>query len=223
MSPTSGLANRATLYARLNAGMAELGLAATADVCEKLLDYLELLERWNAAYNLTAVRDPTDMIDRHILDSLAIAKYVHGDALADIGSGAGLPGIPLAILDPSLACTLVDSNGKKARFLREAARALTLDNVRVENKRVEDVRGGFATVTARAFASVAEMAAMGGHLLARDGVLLAMKGLLKKEEILALPSEFVIDDTLTLSVPGVGAARSLVIIRRATMTQERAA
>jgi 16S rRNA (guanine527-N7)-methyltransferase len=223
MSPTSGLANRATLYARLNAGMAELGLASTADVCEKLLDYLELLERWNTAYNLTAVRDPTDMIDRHILDSLAIAKYVKGDTLVDIGSGAGLPGIPLAILDSSLACTLVDSNGKKARFLREAARTLALDNVHVENKRVEDVRGEFATVTARAFASVAEMVAMGGHLLARDGVLLAMKGLLKKEEILALPSEFVIEDARTLAVPGVGAARSLVIIRRATMTQEHAA
>ena len=163
------------------------------------------------------------MIDRHILDSLAIAKYVHGDALVDIGSGAGLPGIPLAILDPSLACTLVDSNGKKARFLREVARALSLDNARVENKRVEDVRGQFLTVTARAFASVAEMVAIGGHLLARDGVLLAMKGLLKKGEILALPPEFVIDDTQTLTVPGVGAARSLVIIRRATMTQEHAA
>jgi len=223
MSPVSGLADRAALYARLNAGMAELGLASGADVCEKLLDYLELLERWNTAYNLTAVRAATDMIDRHILDSLAIAKYVRGDTLVDIGSGAGLPGIPLAILDSSLACTLVDSNGKKARFLREAVRTLTLDNVRVENIRVEELKGEFSTVTARAFASVAEMMAMGGHLLARDGVLLAMKGLLKKEEILALPPEFVIDDTRTLAVPGVGAARSLVVIRRATMTQEHAA
>jgi 16S rRNA (guanine527-N7)-methyltransferase len=217
------LADRAALYARLKAGMAELGLAASADVCEKLLDYLELLERWNTAYNLTAVRDPSDMIDRHILDSLAIAHYVSGSTLIDIGSGAGLPGIPLAILDTSMVCTLVDSNGKKARFLREAVRALALDNVSVENKRVEDVRGEFATVTARAFASVAEMVAMGGHLLARDGILLAMKGLLRKEEILALPKDFVIADTRTLTVPGIGAARSLVIIRRATMTQEHAA
>lgn len=219
----SQLSGRAALYARLNAGMAELGVAAAAAACEKLLDYLELLERWNAAYNLTAVRDPADMIDRHILDSLAIAKYVRVDTLADIGSGAGLPGIPLAIVDPSLACTLVDSNGKKARFLREAVRTLALDNVRVENKRVEDVRGGFATVTARAFAGVAEIVAMGGHLLARDGILLAMKGLLRKEEVLALPPEFVVADTHTLAVPGVGAARSLVIIRRATMMQENAA
>jgi 16S rRNA (guanine527-N7)-methyltransferase len=219
----SQLSGRAALYARLNAGMAELGVAAAAAACEKLLDYLELLERWNAAYNLTAVRDPADMIDRHILDSLAIAKYVRGDTLADIGSGAGLPGIPLAIVDPSLACTLVDSNGKKARFLREAVRTLSLDNVRVENKRVEDVRGEFATVTARAFAGVAEIVAMGGHLLARDGILLAMKGLLRKEEVLALPPEYVVADTRTLAVPGVGAARSLVIIRRATMMQENAA
>ncbi len=223
MSPVSGLADRATLYARLNAGMAELGLASRADVCEKLLDYLELLERWNTTYNLTAVRGASDMIDRHILDSLAIAKYVHGDTLADIGSGAGLPGIPLAILDSSLACTLVDSNGKKARFLREAVRTLALDNVRVENKRVEDVVGQFSTVTARAFASVADLVAMGGHLLARDGLLLAMKGLLRKEEILSLPPQFVIDDTRTLAVPGVGAARSLIVIRRATMSQDHAA
>ena len=223
MSPASGLADRAALYARLNAGMAELGLASGADVCEKLLDYLELLERWNTAYNLTAVRSAADMIDRHILDSLAIAKYVHGDTLADIGSGAGLPGIPLAILDSSLACTLVDSNGKKARFLREAVRTLKLDNVRVENKRVEDVVGQFSTVTARAFASVAELVTLGGHLLARDGVLLAMKGLLRNEEILALPQAFVIDETRSLAVPGIGAARSLVVIRRATMTQDHAA
>jgi 16S rRNA (guanine527-N7)-methyltransferase len=221
MSP---LSDRATLYARLKAGMAELGLAATADVCERLLDYVELLERWNNTYNLTAVRGVADMVERHILDSLAIAKFVQGDTAADIGTGAGLPGIPLAILEPSRRWTLVDSNGKKARFLREAVRTLSLTNVTVENLRVEDVRGEFDTITARAFASIADMVAMSGHLLARDGILLAMKGLLNKEEMLAMPADFVVASTSALAVPGTGAARNLVVIRRAVaMSHEHAA
>ena len=221
MSP---LSDRATLYARLNAGMAELGLAATADMCERLLDYVELLERWNNAYNLTAVRGVADMVERHILDSLAIAKFVQGETAADIGTGAGLPGIPLAILEPTRQWTLVDSNGKKARFLREAVRTLSLTNVAIENLRVEDVRGEFDTVTARAFASIADMVALSGHLLAPNGILLAMKGLLNKDEMLAMPNEFVVASTSALAVPGTGAARNLVVIRRAaTLSHEHAA
>ena len=220
MSPTT---DRAASFARLKAGMAELGLAATPDQIETLLDYVELLFRWNGTYNLTAVRGFGEMIDRHVLDSLAIAKFVRGDSLVDIGSGAGLPGIPLAILEPSRHCTLIDSNGKKARFLREAVRVLSLSNVCVENARVEDVQGQFDTVTARAFASVAEMVALGGHLLARDGVLLAMKGLVNPEEVLGLPPEFAIAEIAPLVVPGTDKARHLVIVRRATMAQEHAA
>ena len=220
MSPST---DRAASYARLKAGMAELGLAAASDQIETLLDYVELLFRWNATYNLTAVREFGEMIDRHVLDSLAIAKFVRGETLADIGSGAGLPGIPLAILEPSRSYTLIDSNGKKARFLREAVRVLSLTNVRVENARVEDVKGQFDTVTARAFASVAEMVKLGGHLLARDGILLAMKGLLNKEEILDLPPDFAIATTIPLAVPGTDKARHLVIVRRVTMAQDHAA
>ncbi len=221
MSP---LPDRAALYARLKAGTAELGLAATADVCERLLDYVELLERWNNTYNLTAVRGVADMVERHVLDSLAIAKFVRGDSAADIGTGAGLPGIPLAILEPSRPWTLVDSNGKKARFLREAVRALALTNVKVDNQRVEDVRGQFETVTARAFASLADMVALSGHLLAPEGILLAMKGVLSKEEILAVPNAFVVASTSALAVPGTGAVRNLVIVRRAaTLSREHAA
>ena len=221
MSPS---ADRATLHARLTAGMAELGVAAKPSVVDALIDYVELLDRWNGAYNLTAVRDTVEMIDRHIIDSLAIAKYVRGKSLVDVGSGAGLPGIPLAILEPTRQCLLVDSNGKKARFLREAARTLNLSNVRVENKRVEDVRGEFDTVTARAFSGLGEMLKMSGHLLARDGVFLAMKGMLKKEEILGLPKEFVISDDHPLVVPGADVPRRLVTVRRATaVTHEHAA
>jgi len=220
MSPST---DRAASYARLKAGMAELGLATASDQIEALLDYVELLFRWNGTYNLTAVRGVGEMIDRHVLDSLAIAKFVRGETLADIGSGAGLPGIPLAILEPSRSVTLIDSNGKKARFLREAVRVLSLPNMRVENARVEDVKGQFDTVTARAFASVAEMVKLGGHLLSSDGILLAMKGLLNKDEILDVPPDFTIASTLPLVVPGTDKARHLIIVRRATMAQDHAA
>src|SRR5947208_287506 len=126
------LPDRAHLYSRLQTGLAELGLAPGPAACEQLLDYVELLARWNAVYNLTAVRDPLEMIERHLLDSLAVAPFVRGDSLADLGTGAGLPGIPLAILAPERQHVLIDSNGKKTRFLREAVRALVLANVRVE-------------------------------------------------------------------------------------------
>lgn len=216
------ISDRASLYARLQAGLAELGLAPGADACERLLDYLELLARWNAAYNLTAVREPGEMVTRHLLDSLAVARLVHGDSLADLGTGAGLPGIPLAILAPGRQHALIDSNGKKARFLREAVRTLALTNVRVEQSRVEDARGRFDCVTARAFATLADMLRMGGHLLGPNGIWIALKGQLSKDEILGVPAGFVVADVRPLDVPGLGAARHAAIIRR-THEQERAA
>ena len=218
----SSLSDRAKLHARLQAGIAELGLAPSADASERLLDYLELLARWNAVYNLTAVRDPADMVERHLLDSLSVAAFVRGDSLADLGSGAGLPGIPLAILEPHRQHVLIDSNGKKTRFLREAVRTLGLANVRVEQTRVEEARGHYACITARAFAALGEMLTLGGHLLAPDGIWLALKGLLKKEEILSLPPGFVVAEVKPLNVPGLGAARHVAIIKR-SHTQEHAA
>jgi 16S rRNA (guanine527-N7)-methyltransferase len=202
------------MFAQLRAGVAELGLAPSAHAVEQLLDYLELLSRWNAAYNLTAVRDPLAMVTSHLLDSLAVAHLVRGERLADIGSGAGLPGIPLAILAPERRVTLVDANGKKTRFLREAVRALRLLNVRIEAQRVENVSGEFDTVTARAFASIADMLRLAGHLLAADGMLLALKGQLHKEEILGLPEGYVVSDVKALRVPSLAAARHAVIIQR---------
>jgi len=209
-SPT----DRAAMYARLRAGMAELALAPTPTALETLLDYIELLARWNGSYNLTAVREPHAMVTNHLLDSLAVAHLVRGRRVADIGSGAGLPGIPLAIVAPQLDVTLIDSNGKKTRFLREAARALQLGNVRIEAQRVEAVRGEFDTVTARAFAALADMVRLAGHLLAADGILLALKGPLHKDEILELPAGFVVADVMALRVPGLAAARHAVIIQR---------
>ena len=218
----NSLSDRAKLHARLQTGIAELGLAPSADATERLLDYLDLLSRWNAAYNLTAVRDPSDMVERHLLDSLAVAPFVRGDSLADLGTGAGLPGIPLAILEPERRCVLIDSNGKKTRFLREAVRTLGLANVRVEQARVEDARGHYDCITARAFATLGEMLTLGGHLLAPAGTWLALKGVLKKEEILGIPVGFVVTDVKPLSVPGLGAARHVAIIRR-RQAQEHAA
>jgi 16S rRNA (guanine527-N7)-methyltransferase len=208
------VSDRAKLYARLTSGLAELGLAPGVAACERLLDYLDLLARWNATFNLTAVREPNEMVTRHLLDSLSIARLVRGDTLADLGTGAGLPGIPLAILAPERQHTLIDSNGKKARFLREAVRTLELRNVRVEHARVEDARGKYDCITARAFASLAAMLRLGGHLLAADGVWLALKGLLGEDEIRDLPPGFAIAQVQALQVPGLGAARQVAIIHK---------
>lgn len=210
----SAATDRAAMYAQLRAGLAELGLAPSPAAVETLLDYVELLTRWNATYNLTAVREPLAMVTSHLLDSLAVAPLVRGDSLADAGSGAGLPGIPLAVYAPERQVTLIDSNGKKASFLREAARSLRLTNVRIEAQRVEAVRGEYATLTARAFASLADMLKLAGHLLAADGILIALKGQLHRDEMLNLPAGFVVADVKPLRVPGLAAARHAVIIQR---------
>jgi 16S rRNA (guanine527-N7)-methyltransferase len=214
MTSVSNPINRVALHARLSTGAAELGVALTAAQSERLLDYIDLLVRWNAVYNLTAVRDPAEMVTRHLLDSLAIAHLVTGKTVVDLGSGAGLPGIPLAILDAERQIKLVDSNGKKARFQREAVRALGLTNVSIEQARAEDVQGAYDCVVARAFASLADLLALGGHLIAPDGVCVAMKGLIETEEGATLPAGFVIEQIVPLHVPGLGAARHAIIIRR---------
>jgi 16S rRNA (guanine527-N7)-methyltransferase len=133
-----------------------------------LLEYLELLQTWNRAYNLTAIRDPAEMVSKHLLDSLAIHRYVEG-SLADIGTGPGLPGIPLALAIPGLSVSLVETAGKKARFLREAVRQLRLDQVRVHDARAQDVSepGQHDCLAARAFGTLGEILAAGGHLLRR--------------------------------------------------------
>ena len=209
------MAERDRLRHRLDEGLAAMGLDLPDSVRGRLIDYVELLARWNSAYNLTAVRDPGEMVARHLLDSLAIAAHVSGASLADLGTGAGLPGIPLALLQPERQFTLVDSNGKKARFLREAVRSLKLANVRVFEGRVQDVPGQFDCITARAFATLADMLNWAGGLLADGGSWLAMKGKLQDEEIAALPAGFRIEQTLALAVPGTVGERHLIVIRKA--------
>ncbi len=206
---------RDTLQQTLEQGIAALGLELPANVVSRLLDYQALLQRWNAAYNLTAVRAPTEMVIRHLLDSLAILPYVRGASLADLGTGPGLPGIVLAVAAPGREILLVDSNGKKVRFLREAIRTLKLEGVHAVQARVEDVEGQFDCITSRAFASLADMLGWGGHLLAPDGIWLAMKGKLADGEVSAIPAGFSVRSTHPLAVPGLPAERHLLVLGRA--------
>ena len=203
------------LRAELDAGLATLGLDAA--LAPPLLSYLALLDRWNKTYNLTAIRDRRAMVSLHLLDSLAMHPFVRdiGD-LADLGSGAGLPGIPLAIAVPTLQVTLVESNGKKARFLREAVRTLRLGNAQVAESRAEalDRPGAFDAITARAMATLADLLGAGGHLLRPGGRLLAMKGALPEAEIAALPAGWRVQATHPLAVPGLDAERHLVVVDR---------
>lgn len=200
----------------LDAGLAALGLAPA--LAEPLAQYLALMLRWNATYNLTAIRDPREMVTKHLLDSLAMAPAVADvPTLADLGTGPGLPGIPLAIATPGLRVTLVESNGKKARFMREALRKLGLGNAEVAESRIEalDRPGQFAAITARALATLPQILALGGHLLAADGVLLAMKGARPDDEIAALPPGWAVRGIRALAVPGLDADRHLVTVGRA--------
>ncbi len=206
---------RDALQIQLESGIAELGLQLPAEAIPRLLDYQELLLRWNATYNLTAVRDPAEMVSRHLLDSLSILPHVTGQTLADLGTGPGLPGIVLAIAAPGREILLVDSNGKKVRFLREAIRVLKLDGVRALQSRVEDVSGQFDCITARAFANLADMLGWGGHLLAPNGAWLAMKGKRPDDELAGIPPSFAVRSTHELAVPGLPAERHLLVIGRA--------
>ena len=202
------------LSPELESGLVALGLPAT--LAPRLLDYLALLARWNQAYNLTAIRDPHEMLGKHLLDSLAMHAFVGDETLADLGTGPGLPGIPLAIAKPGLQVALVESNGKKARFLREAVRQLGLANARVIESRAEDVDepGAFDAITARALDRLAGILAVGGHLLAPHGRLLAMKGPRVDEEVAELGPEWALQAVHPLAVPGLDAERHLVVIGR---------
>ncbi|MDQ3229236.1 MAG: 16S rRNA (guanine(527)-N(7))-methyltransferase RsmG [Pseudomonadota bacterium] len=206
----------ADLRHTLDTGLTTLGLDASA-LAPPLLAYLALLVRWNNSYNLTAIRDPREMVDKHLLDSLAMHAHAASGALADLGSGAGLPGIPLAIAQPALQVTLVESNGKKARFMREAVRVLGLDNARVAESRAEalDEPGKYDYITARALATLRGIVEVGGHLLKPDGVLLAMKGAHPQDEIDALPDGWRVTAMHPLHVPGLHAERHLVVVGRA--------
>ncbi|HEX7802134.1 MAG TPA: 16S rRNA (guanine(527)-N(7))-methyltransferase RsmG [Pseudoxanthomonas sp.] len=203
------------LHDDLSRGLTSLGLDADA-LAPPLLAYLALLDRWNRTYNLTAIRDPREMVTRHLLDSLAMHSFVGDETLADLGTGPGLPGIPLAIAKPQLQVTLVESNGKKARFLREAVRTLGLTNARVAESRAEalDEPAAYDALTARALDVLAGIIEVGGHLLKPGGKLLAMKGVRPDEEIAALPAGWTLAQVHALAVPGLVGERHLVVVTR---------
>ena len=202
-----------TLEKLLQQGLREMRLDLSAPVQKKLLKFLELLEKWNRAYNLTAVRDPEQMVPRHLLDSLTVLPYLQGPRVLDIGTGAGLPGIPLALACPDLEFTLLDSNAKKTRFATQALHELGLKNVMVKQERVEKFHPEtkFDTLIARAFASIPDMLAASRHLCATQGRFLVMKGVFPQEELAAVIDGYR-SEVKALRIPGLDAARHVVIL-----------
>jgi 16S rRNA (guanine527-N7)-methyltransferase len=197
----------------LPSGLAALGLDLPAEAQQQLLAFRDLLLKWNNTYNLTALRDPEQAISHHLLDSLAILPHVDPGPLLDVGSGGGLPGIPLAIARPALAVTMVDSVHKKATFLQQAAIQLGLKNVTAHHARVEEMRGQYAQISSRAFAELKLFVDLTRHLLAPDGRWLAMKGQRPDDELQSLPADIVVEAVIPLSVPGLAAERHLIILK----------
>lgn len=205
-------------------GLTQLGLHFSESQKRQIFDYIDLIIRWNRAYNLTSVRDPQDILVRHIFDSLAALPYLHGNRVLDVGSGAGLPGIPLAIANPDLNVTLIDSNGKKTRFLFQVVQALRLKNVQVVQARVEGFQKSnvlsevsryqkFETIISRAYTSLREMLYSTEHLCSNDGVFLAMKGVYPLTEIHEIPAEFKLDEVVKVDVPFLDGERHLIKIQ----------
>ena len=211
------------LRAPLVEAAAELGLALTGPQRDALLAYMALLQRWNATYNLTSVRDPAQMLTQHVVDCLAVIGPLHSQAgadrgalrLLDVGSGGGLPGVVLALLFPAWQVTCVDAVGKKAAFIRQAAVELRLPNLHGEHARVENLQvAPFDVITSRAFASLDKFIALTEAHLTAKGIWMAMKGKIPSDEIAALPSNVTLFHVEQLHVPGLNAERCLVWLRR---------
>ena len=199
---------------QLDTGLREMGLDSSGFQQHQLVAYLGLLLKWNAAYNLTAIRGPMQMVSRQLLDSLSILTLVRGRRVLDVGTGAGLPGVPLAVMMPDLEFTLLDTNSKKTRFVNQAKLELGLDNLTVVQQRVErfQSQAGFDTITSRAFASLADMLQRSRHLLAPQGQWLAMKGQFPGQEIAILDPAYDVRSEV-LDVPGETGERHAIIIQ----------
>jgi len=192
---------------------AAVGVTVTEADAERLVRLLDELDRWNRTYNLTAIRKREDMLTHHLLDSLSINADLHGDSVADVGTGAGFPGLPLALVNPERRFTLIDSNGKKIRFVQHAARELGLDNVEALHERVESLKPRpFDTVVARAFAALPELVVNVAPLCGPRTRVLAMKGKWPQDEIDALPAGWRYERSHELSVPGLHESRCVVVL-----------
>ena len=195
-------------------------LALPAAALEQLASYLHLLVKWNRVYNLTAIRDEAKMVSHHVLDSLAVVNHLPDGNILDVGSGAGLPGIPIAISCPGRTITLLDSNHKKSAFLKQAIAELGLTTTQAVTARVEAYRPleTFKIVISRAFSDLADFVKLAGHLCAVDGVMIAMKGLHPDDEVAQLPASWKVDKTLRLEIPQLDASRHLVFLRSTPIT-----
>ena len=202
----------AQAYQALQAAFSELGLAENDQAWSKLIAYWQLLQKWNQAINLTAIRDPQDMLVKHVFDSLSVAPVIRWNRLLDVGSGGGLPGLVLAILYPEKSVTLLDSNSKKTRFLLQAAHTLQLKNVQVVHERVEAHQPErlYDAVVSRAFASLADFLVLTRHLLAEDGCWWAMKAQQAQAELETLPPFARLVQCHALQVPQLAAERSVI-------------
>jgi len=201
----------ATLQDRLTTGLECLGLPLNPAQIQQLVGFIKLITKWNKTYNLTAIRHPEEMADRHILDSLAIAPFIQGQRIVDIGTGAGIPGIPLAIALPDKTFVLLDCNAKKTRFVQQAILELKLPNASVCHHRAEHHRPDplFDTVLSRAFASLADIVALAAHLTHPNGIMLAMKGRPPEQELAEIGGDLKAD-IIPIRVPGSAAQRCLV-------------
>ena len=202
---------------RLLKGVKKIPLQITDEQCEKLLAYVVLFNKWNKAYNLSSVRDISQMVDRHLLDSLSVVKFIEGENIIDVGTGGGLPGIPLAIMFPEKNFTLMDSNGKKTRFLFQVKTELKLNNVKIENCRVESHHPEplYDIVISRAFASLKDMVDSCQQMLKDDGQFYAMKGIYPSDELSQLGKNYKVTGSHRLQVPGEKAERHLLLLGKA--------
>jgi 16S rRNA (guanine527-N7)-methyltransferase len=216
MSSPEPAAAAEELAAALDAGAAGLAIPLSASQRDALLALLAELVEWNGRFNLTAIRDPHEMVPKHLLDSLSIQPWLHGTRVADVGTGAGFPGLPLAIANPAMHFTLIESVGKKARFVEHVVDTLGLGNVEVVNARAEALKPDrrFDTVVCRAVGKLGEFVRVAGHLCARGGRLLAMKGQYPEAELGPLPRGWRLAGVHPLRVPGLDAQRHVVVLER---------
>ena len=217
MSINPTLLDRTSLAAELECGLTSVNIALNQQVIDLLLDYLDLLQKWNRVHNLTSVRDPEKIVSTHLLDSLSVLPHLPAGPILDVGSGAGLPGIPLAAANSNLQITLIEANQKKAAFLRQAIGELRLSNVQVVCEKVDEwfPPALFPCIIARAYAEKSNFIETSRHLLATNGVIAAMKGRYPETEIKGIPREFEVKRIIELKVPGLDAQRHLVMIGRA--------